>query len=86
VSPFYRVDEITTPTLWIGGEKDWNVPIQQSELMYQSMRRLGRETLLVVYPGQHHGGFPPVYASDTYRRFLGWFGRHLLGDDSMWPE
>jgi dipeptidyl aminopeptidase/acylaminoacyl peptidase len=86
VSTFWQVDRITTPTLWIGGELDWNVPISQSELMYQSMKRLGRETLLVVYPGQHHGGFPPVYEADRYRRFLGWFGRYLLGDDSDWPE
>jgi dipeptidyl aminopeptidase/acylaminoacyl peptidase len=62
------------------------VPINQGELMYQSMKRLGRETLLVVYPGQGHGGFPPVYESDRYRRFLGWFGRYLLDDDSHWPR
>lgn len=86
ISTFYDVDRITTPTLWIGGELDWNVPISQSELMYQSMKRLGRETLLVVYPGQHHGGFPPAYEADRYRRFLGWFGKYLLGDDSDWPE
>ncbi len=85
ISPFWRVDRITTPTLWMGGERDWNVPINQGELMYQSMKRLGRETLLVVYPGQGHGGFPPVYEADRYRRFLGWFGRYLLGDDSLWP-
>jgi dipeptidyl aminopeptidase/acylaminoacyl peptidase len=86
ISTFYRVDRITTPTLWIGGERDWNVPINQGELMYQSMKRLGRETLLVVYPGQGHGGFPPVYESDRYRRFLGWFGRYLLDDDGHWPK
>lgn len=86
LSTYNRVEQITTPTLWIGGEKDWNVPIIQSELMYQAMKRLGRETLLVVYPGQGHGGFPPVYQSDVYRRFLGWFGRYLTGDDSAWPE
>lgn len=86
ISTFNRVQYITTPTLWIGGEEDWNVPIHNAELMYQSMKRLGRETLLVVYPGQYHGGFPPVYESDRYRRFLGWFGKHLLGDDSAWPK
>jgi dipeptidyl aminopeptidase/acylaminoacyl peptidase len=85
ISTFWNVDRITTPTLWMGGERDWNVPISQGELMYQSMKRLGRETLLVVYPGQSHGGFPPVYEADRYRRFLGWFGRYLLGDDRDWP-
>ncbi|MDH3206640.1 MAG: S9 family peptidase [Gemmatimonadota bacterium] len=86
ISTFNRVEQITTPTLWMGGERDWNVPISQGELMYQSMKRLGRETLLVVYPGQGHGRFPPAYESDRYRRWLGWFGRYLIGDDSAWPE
>ncbi len=37
VSPFMEVDKITTPTLFIGGEKDWNQPIIHSEQMYQAM-------------------------------------------------
>ena len=53
-SPFNKVQNITTPTLWIGGEKDGNVPVINSEQMYQAMKRLGRETLLVVYPDMHH--------------------------------
>jgi hypothetical protein len=40
----------------------------------------------VVYPGQSHGGFPPVYDRDLYYRFLGWYGRLLLNDDSDWPD
>jgi dipeptidyl aminopeptidase/acylaminoacyl peptidase len=31
VSPFYRVNNITTPTLFMGGDIDWNVPIIGSE-------------------------------------------------------
>ncbi len=49
VSPFYRVNNITTPTLFMGGEIDWNVPILGSEQMYQALKRLGRATELVVY-------------------------------------
>jgi hypothetical protein len=37
------------PTLWMGGSDDWNVPILNSEQMYLGMKRLGRETQLVVY-------------------------------------
>lgn len=77
LSPFNKVDRITTSTLWIAGEKDWNVPIQNSEQMYQSMKRLGRDTMLVVYPNQHHGIDLPSYRKDLYERFLGWFGKHL---------
>lgn len=86
ISPYNRVQHITTPTLWMGGEIDWNVPIQGSEMMYQAMARLGRETKLVVYPDQYHGGFPPKYDRDLYLRFLGWYGKYLKGDGSLWPE
>ena len=51
ISPFNQVAKITTPTLWMGGSDDWNVPIINSEQMYQAMKRLGKETQLVVYPG-----------------------------------
>jgi dipeptidyl aminopeptidase/acylaminoacyl peptidase len=77
LSPFNRVHKITTPTMWVGGEKDWNVPIQNSEQMYQAMKRLGRETLLVVYPDQHHGIDSPKYTKDLYERFLNWYKKYL---------
>ena len=76
-SPFNKVQNITTPTLFIGGEKDWNVPIINSEQMYQAMKSLGRETLLVVYPDAHHGIRRPVYQKDLLGRFLGWFDKHV---------
>ncbi|HEY7351317.1 MAG TPA: S9 family peptidase, partial [Terriglobales bacterium] len=55
ISFFYKVDKITTPTLFMGGDIDWNVPIVGSEEMYEAMKSLGRETELVVYPGEYHG-------------------------------
>jgi len=76
-SPFNKVQNITTPTLWIGAEKDWNVPVINSEQMYQAMKRLGRETLLVVYPDAHHGIRRPSYQKDLLERFLDWFEKHV---------
>lgn len=79
ISPFNDVANIVTPTLWIGGAEDWNVPILNSEQMYQAMKRLGRETLLVVYPGEHHGIRQPVFQKDRFERYLDWFGRYVKG-------
>ena len=79
VSPFNRVENITTPTLFIGGEKDWNVPIINSEQMYQAMKQLGRETLLVVYPDAHHGIRRHSYQKDLLERFLAWFEKYVKG-------
>ena len=81
ISPFNDVHKITTPTLWIGGALDWNVPILNSEQMYQAMKRLGRETQLVVYPGEHHGIRKPSFQKDRFERFLGWYDKYVKGVD-----
>lgn len=77
ISPFNDVDKVTTPTLWIGGAEDWNVPILGSEQMYQAMKRLGLETQLVVYPGEHHGIRKPTFQKDRLERFLDWFDKYV---------
>lgn len=82
ISPFMYVENITTPTLFIGGEKDWNQPIIHSEQMYQAMKHLGRETQLVVYPNAHHGIRRHSYQKDLLERFLGWFEKYVKGPKS----
>jgi dipeptidyl aminopeptidase/acylaminoacyl peptidase len=77
MSPFNRVDRIVTPTLILGGEEDWNVPIINSEQLYLALKRLGVETQLVVYPGEYHSIARPSYRKDLYERYLNWFGRFL---------
>lgn len=39
--PFFHADRIKTPTLFLCGEKDFNVPLIGSEQMYQALRSLG---------------------------------------------
>jgi dipeptidyl aminopeptidase/acylaminoacyl peptidase len=77
MSPFNRVERIVTPTLILGGEEDWNVPIINSEQLYLALKLRGVETQLVVYPGEYHGIARPSYLKDLYERYLGWFGRFL---------
>ncbi|GAB5550678.1 MAG: S9 family peptidase [Saprospiraceae bacterium] len=77
ISPFNQVANISTPTLWMGGSDDWNVPIINSEQMYQAMKRLGKETQLVVYPGEHHGIRRPSFIKDRYERYLQWFEKYV---------
>ncbi len=78
-SPFYNVEKIVTPTLFMGGALDWNVPIIGSEHMYQSLRKLGRTTQLVVYPGEHHGIRKPSYQKDRLERNLVWYDKYVKG-------
>jgi dipeptidyl aminopeptidase/acylaminoacyl peptidase len=75
--PFFKADRIKTPTLFLGGEKDFNVPIAGSEQMYLALKTLGVPTQLVIYPGQFHGLSLPSYQRDWETRFIAWMDRHL---------
>lgn len=82
LSPFNYVENVTTPTLIVGGEKDWNVPIINGEQLYQALKRLGRVTQLVVYPGEFHRIGTPSYIKDLYARYLGWYAKYVKGSAS----
>ena len=86
LSPISRVHHVTTPTLVLCGEKDWNVPLSQSENLYQSLRRLGVPTELIIYPGQSHGIRLPSFQKDRYQRYLAWFNRFLKSGDAATDE
>jgi len=75
--PFLHADKIKTPTLFLCGESDFNVPLLNSEQMYQALRTLGVPTELVIYPGQFHDFTQPSYILDRYNRYLNWFGKYL---------
>ena len=80
ISPYYRVNSITTPTLFMGGDVDWNVPIIGGEQMYQALKSLGRTTELVVYPGEFHGFTTPSHLKDRLERYLAWYAHYVKGD------
>lgn len=75
--PFFKADRITTPTLFMGGEKDFNVPIIGSEQMYQALRSNGVDTKLVVFPGMFHGPSAPSQRVDIIARYLDWWEKYL---------
>ncbi len=77
--PFLKANTIKTPTLFLGGEKDFNVPIAGSEQMYQALKSLGIDTQLIIYPNEFHGIQRPSYVRDRYERYLGWYEKYVLG-------
>jgi dipeptidyl aminopeptidase/acylaminoacyl peptidase len=85
LSPFNAVTKIKTPTLIMGGAADWNVPVINGEQMYQSLRRLGIPTMLVVYPGEPHEFHRPSFIQDRFGRNLAWFSHYVKGDGPAVP-
>ncbi len=76
--PFLHADKIRTPTLFMGGDKDFNVPINGGEQMYQALRSLDVPTELVIYPGQFHGFTRPSFIRDRYERYFAWYDKYLM--------
>ena len=75
--PFLHADQISTPTLFMGGEKDFNVPLVGGEQMYQALASLGVPAELVVYPNSNHGITRPSYQKDRLERYLAWYAKYL---------
>ena len=77
VSPFYSLHKVTTPTLVVGGQDDWNMPILNSEQLYLVLRRRGIPTRLVVYPNQGHSLSVPSYERHLYEQYGDWLDRYV---------
>lgn len=75
--PFLHADRIKTPTLFLGGDKDFNVPIVGGEQMYQALKSQNVDTQLIIYPGQFHQITTPSYVRDRLERYLAWFNKYL---------
>lgn len=77
--PFFHADRIHTPTLFMGGTSDFNVPLNGGEQMYEALKSLNVPAELVVYPGQFHGFTRPSFIKDRYERWFAWYDKWVLG-------
>ena len=75
--PFFKVDQIKTPTLFMASQNDFNVPVIGAEQMYQAFKHAGIPTELVIYPGQNHGLSIPSYLVYRFQRHIDWFRKYL---------
>ena len=75
--PFLNANNIVTPTLFLVGEKDYNVPLIGSEQMYQALKHLNIPTELIIYPDENHSFSTPSYNKDVLERYLAWYDKYL---------
>jgi len=48
--------------------------------MYQSLKSLGKETELVLYPGEFHDFKEPSHLKDRLERYLAWYADYVKAD------
>ena len=80
LSPLTYVQNVTTPTLILHGERDDRCPIGQAEEWFTALRRLGVETEFVRYPGASHLFIllgRPSHRIDYNARVERWMVRHI---------
>jgi dipeptidyl aminopeptidase/acylaminoacyl peptidase len=80
-SPLTYAPRITTPLLIIHAEDDLRCPIEQAEQLFVALKMLGREAVLVRFPGENHEmsrSGRPRHRLERFRIILDWFGRRLV--------
>jgi acetyl esterase/lipase len=73
-SPLRFVSQDSAPFFLLHGKKDSLVPVQQSELFYDALKKAGVEAHLVIVPDKGHGIIAPP---DAARQIYKFFDSHL---------
>ena len=76
-SPIEYVANVKTPTMFLDGEADHRVPIEEAEQMYTALRKLRVPARMVRYPDSYHGGWSPWNMVHRYHEELKWWRRYL---------
>jgi len=84
-SPLAHVQNVKTPTLFLHGEIDHDVPITQAEEMYVALGKLGVPTTIARYPDEGHGFRRPSHIVDSIQRTDRWFDQYLGGGSGATP-
>lgn len=75
-SPVTYLPKVTTPVQVLHWDGDLRCPIGQGEEVFQGLRKLGKEAVMVRYPGGFHVRRTPSQMEDFVRRHLEWFAAH----------
>jgi len=76
-SPIEYVANVKTPTLFVNGEADARVPIEEAEQMYRALRKLRIPARMLRYPDTYHGGWSPWNTVHRYYEELKWMKRWI---------
>lgn len=86
-SPFFRLTEVTTPTIIYTGTEDTNVPPHQSRSLFRALQQIGKaDVRLVLFPGEPHGLRKPAHQRRKVEEDLAWLDRYLFGEGTTGVE
>ena len=76
-SPIMYASNVTTPTLFLHGEADLRVPIEQAEQMYIALKKRRVPAKFIRYPDSYHGGWSPWNMAHRHYQELKWWEQYL---------
>jgi dipeptidyl aminopeptidase/acylaminoacyl peptidase len=79
-SPITYVKNMKTPLLIIHSENDYRCPMEQGEQLYIALKKLGKTTEFVRFPGEPHGlsrTGKPKHRKERLQHIVRWFDRYL---------
>jgi len=80
-SPFFRLENVTTPTIIYTGDKDRNVPPHQSWSLFRALQQIGKAPVrFVTFPGEPHGLRNAAHQRRKLDEDTAWLGRYLFDD------
>ena len=83
-SPFFRLNEVRTPTIIPFGAQDRVVPTEQGWQHYRALQQVGEAPVrYLLFPGEGHGLSRISHQKRKVEEELAWFDTYLWGETSM---
>lgn len=79
-SPFFRLGNVTTPTIIHTGTADRNVPPHQSWSLFRALQDMGKAPVrFLTYPGEPHGLQKIGHRRRRFTEDVAWLDKYLFG-------
>ncbi|MDX2065161.1 MAG: alpha/beta fold hydrolase [Fimbriimonadaceae bacterium] len=79
-SPVWQAHRRTAPLLMAFGDADGAVDYRQGVMFYNTLRRMGKQCVMLVYPGENHGLARRPNQQDYANRVRHFLDVHLKGE------
>jgi acetyl esterase/lipase len=81
-SPVFFADRVKTPLIILHNDQDGAVDWNQGIEYYNTLRRLGKDVVMLQYVGENHGLRVPANQKDYTVRMREFFDHHLKGAEA----
>jgi dipeptidyl aminopeptidase/acylaminoacyl peptidase len=77
ISPSTYLERLTSPVLFVHGDRDTNVPVAESVQAHQALQAIGGSSDLLLLPGEGHTIVGRDHLIELGERVVAWFDRWL---------